>query len=97
MISLEAYEVLRDDEAGKHWSELGYENIDEYNVAFEEAWQMALKALLRYKPITLKETDAEPRTLKAILDTETSDIYIKEGDLHYWDKVRKCEVIENDT
>ena len=45
MTNLEAYEVLRDDEAGKHWSELGYANVDEYNVAFEEAWQMALKAL----------------------------------------------------
>lgn len=95
MTGLEAYEVLRDDEAGKHWSELGYKNVDEYNIAFEEAWQMALKALLRYKSITIKETDAEPRTLNAILDTETSDIYIKEGDLHYWEDARGCEVIED--
>ena len=96
MTSLEAYEVLRDDEAGKHWSELGYKNVDEYNVAFEEAWQMALKALLRYKPITIKETDAEPRTLKAILDTETDEIYIFKGSYEYWTETKGCEVIEDD-
>ena len=30
----------------------------------------------RYKPIILQEHDAEPRTLRAILDMETNDIYI---------------------
>lgn len=30
----------------------------------------------RYKPIILQEHDAEPRTMRAILDTETNDIYI---------------------
>ena len=30
----------------------------------------------RYKPIVLQEHDAEPRTLKAILDTATDEIYI---------------------
>ena len=32
----------------------------------------------RYKPITLQEHDAEPRRLKAILDTKTNGIYILE-------------------
>lgn len=95
MTNLEAYEILRDDEAGKHWSELGYENVDEYNRDWEKAWQMALKAL-HYQPIVIKETDAEPRTLKAILDTETNDIYIREGNIRYWKEFRKCEVVEDD-
>ena len=30
----------------------------------------------RYKPIILQEHDAEPRTLRAILDTETEEIYV---------------------
>ena len=30
----------------------------------------------RYKPIILQEHDAEPRTLRAILDTETDEIYL---------------------
>lgn len=30
----------------------------------------------RYKPIILQEHDAEPRTLRAILDTTTEEIYI---------------------
>ena len=30
----------------------------------------------RYKPIILQEHDAEPRTLRAILDMETDEIYI---------------------
>ena len=50
----------------------------------------------RYKPITLKETDAEPRTLKAILDTETSEVYIRQATLEYWEDVRGCEVVEDD-
>ena len=32
--------------------------------------------LPRYKPIILQEHDAEPRTLRAILDTATDEIYI---------------------
>jgi len=36
------------------------------------------KTTERYKPIILQEHDAEPRRLKAILDTETNDIYILE-------------------
>lgn len=30
----------------------------------------------RYKPIILQEHDAEPRTMRAILDTATDEIYI---------------------
>ena len=30
----------------------------------------------RYKPIILQEYDAEPRTMRAILDTATDEIYI---------------------
>lgn len=32
----------------------------------------------RYKPIILQEHDAEPRTMRAILDVKTDDIYILE-------------------
>jgi hypothetical protein len=32
----------------------------------------------RYKPIILQEHDAEPRKLRAILDTKTGKIYILE-------------------
>lgn len=31
----------------------------------------------RYKPIILQEHDAEPRTMKAIIDTETDEIYVR--------------------
>ena len=31
----------------------------------------------RYKPIILQEHDAEPRRLKAILDTATDEIYVR--------------------
>ena len=31
---------------------------------------------IRYKPIVLQEHDAEPRTLRAILDTATEEIYV---------------------
>lgn len=34
------------------------------------------KALERYKPIILQEHDAEPRRLRAILDTATDEIYV---------------------
>lgn len=30
----------------------------------------------RYKPIILQEHDAEPRTMRAILDTKTEEIYV---------------------
>lgn len=30
----------------------------------------------RYKPIILQEHDAEPRTMRAILDTATDEIYV---------------------
>lgn len=30
----------------------------------------------RYKPVILQEHDAEPRRLKAILDTATEEIYV---------------------
>ena len=31
----------------------------------------------RYKPVILQEHDAESRRLKAIIDTETEEIYIR--------------------
>ena len=31
----------------------------------------------RYKPIVLQEHDAEPRSLKAILDIATDEIYVR--------------------
>lgn len=40
-----------------------------------EAKELASKAL-RYKPVILQEHDAEPRRLKAILDTATEEIYV---------------------
>lgn len=60
-----------------------------------EALDMAIKAL-RYKPITLKETDSEPRTLKAILDTETDEVYIRQATIEYWENVRGREVVSDD-
>jgi hypothetical protein len=42
---------------------------------YEEFLNMFITAL-RYQPILLKEHDAEPRTLKAILDSKTNEIYI---------------------
>lgn len=47
MTSSEAYEILRDDENCKHWSELGFKSIDEFNNAYNEAYEMALQALLK--------------------------------------------------
>lgn len=41
----EAYEILRDDEAGKSWEELGYSSRKEFNVAYDEAFGMALDML----------------------------------------------------
>jgi hypothetical protein len=48
------------------------------DVRFVPYYKMAIKALeaQRYKPIILQEHDAEPRTMKAIIDTETDEIYI---------------------
>ena len=45
MTNKEAIEILRDDEQGKHWSELGFSNVNEFNEAFDEAYDMAIKAL----------------------------------------------------
>lgn len=53
------------------WAEFWGFTREEY----EEFLNMAITTL-RYKPILLKEHDAEPRTLKAILDTKTNEIYI---------------------
>lgn len=50
--------------------------LDEYKT--EENKMTKKKTTERYKPIILQEHDAEPRRLKAILDVETSDIYILE-------------------
>lgn len=44
-------------------------------VRMETANLMAIKAL-RYQPIILQEHDAEPRRLRAILDTVTEEIYV---------------------
>jgi len=43
-----------------------------------EALDMAIQALesQRYKPIILQEHDAEPRTMRAILDTATQEIFV---------------------
>ena len=41
-----------------------------------EALDMGIKAL-RYRPIILQENDAEPRRLRAILDTATEEIYVR--------------------
>lgn len=40
-----------------------------------EAFDMAIKSL-RYRPIILQEHDAEPRRMRAILDTKTEEIYV---------------------
>lgn len=58
------------------------EQIDRYGQEYDaegiEALEIAIKALeqQRYKPIILQEHDAEPRTMRAILDTATYEIYV---------------------
>lgn len=48
------------------------ENI---KIAFAGLRATALESQ-RYKPIILQEHDAEPRTMKAIIDTATDEIYV---------------------
>ena len=48
--------------------------------------------LLYYKPITIKETDSEPRVLKALVDERTDEVYIRQFTLDYWVKKKRCEV-----
>lgn len=45
MTEKEAAKILRDDEKAKHWSELGFKSVDDFNKAFDEAYDMAIKAL----------------------------------------------------
>jgi hypothetical protein len=57
------------------------ENVLQIKISKEELKQILLKGAQkpiaeRYKPIILQEHDAEPRTLRAILDTATDEIYI---------------------
>jgi hypothetical protein len=58
----DAIEVLKND-------------IEICTIQQKQACDMAIKAL-RYKPIILQEHDAEPRRLRAILDTATDEIYV---------------------
>ena len=55
---------------------------------------LAIKSLY-YKPITIKETDAEPMTFKALVDERTDEVYIRKFTLDYWKEVKRCEVIED--
>ena len=59
------------------------ENILQIKINKEKLKQILLNGVKktnpiveRYKPIVLQEHDAEPRTLRAILDTATDEIYI---------------------
>ena len=65
-----------------------------HNGSYGTAIDLAIKAL-RYKPVILKETDAEPRTLNVILDTETNEVYIGRFELDAYIQAG-CEVITND-
>ena len=60
------------------------ENVLQMKINKEELKQILLNGVQktntiaeRYKPIVLQEHDAEPRTLRAILDTETDEIYVR--------------------
>ena len=44
---------------------------------------MTISEATRFKPIVLQEHDAEPRRLRAILDTKTEDIYVLETTLGF--------------
>lgn len=71
----EEFEIFRNGISPTEW-----ENPNEELKKIIEANTMAIKALKtqRYKRIILQEHDAEPRTMRAILDMETNDIYILE-------------------
>lgn len=45
MTNEEAVKILRDDEKAVPWTELGYKTADEFNKAFDEAYELAIKAL----------------------------------------------------
>jgi hypothetical protein len=44
---------------------------------------MTISEATRFKPIVLQEHDAEPRRLRAILDTKTEGVYILETTLDF--------------
>lgn len=57
--------------------------IDNLSKAFDRFYKVLPKVeplpeetTERYKPIILQEHDAEPRTMRAILDTATDEIYV---------------------
>lgn len=45
MTSERALEILREDEKQKSWRELGFNSVSEFNIAYDEAYELALKAL----------------------------------------------------
>lgn len=47
-----------------------------YSIAEKEEVVNKVIELMRYKPVILQEHDAEPRTMRAILDTATDEIYV---------------------
>lgn len=49
-----------------------------YPIALKEEVVNKVIELMRYKPIILQEHDADPRTMRAILDVKKNDIYILE-------------------
>lgn len=51
-------------------------DVNKTDLVGMEENKMAKETTERYKPIILQEHDAEPRRLRAILDTATDEIYV---------------------
>lgn len=47
-----------------------------YPIALKKEVVNKVIELMRYKPVILQEHDAEPRTMRAILNTATDEIYV---------------------
>lgn len=62
------------------WRAADYKQLAEQIAEWREDLKKYREGMVseRYKPIILQEHDAEPRTMRAILDVETNDIYILE-------------------
>lgn len=76
-ISREAVKEMLTEEWTKYMPMVLAMNLSFVLEKIGELPSVTLKALeQRYKPIILKEHDAEPRTMRALLDTATDEIYV---------------------
>lgn len=74
-----------------------YEELWNGRFPIQDAYRLVtwirLGTPLYYKPITIREKDSEPRTLKALVNERTNEVYIRQFTLDYWESVKGCEVI----